>query len=155
MDIKVNVDGVILNCRSAGFILKNNKILLHKEKKVDFWAPIGGKVKIMESSVDAVKREYKEELDIEVEVERLIWMAENFFEFEGKKYHEYTFVYLLIDVNDVLSCEDEEISVLNEKQFVYKWIDLDEINKLSVKPGFLSGNLEKLPKQLVHVIYKD
>ena len=55
----------------------------------------------------------------------------------------------------MLSCEDEEISVLNEKQFVYKWIDLDEINKLSVKPGFLSGNLEKLPKQLVHVIYKD
>lgn len=150
----MNFEEGILNCRSAGFIIKNNKILLHKGKEVDFWAPIGGKVKIMESSIDAVKREYKEELDIEVEVERLIWIAENFFEFDSKKYHEYTFIYLLIDVNNMLSCEEDEL-VLNEKEFLYKWIDRDKINKLSVKPGFLSGNLEKLPEQLVHVIYKD
>jgi 8-oxo-dGTP pyrophosphatase MutT (NUDIX family) len=155
LDIKVDIGDIILNCRAAGFIVKNNKILVHKEKKQSFWAPIGGKIKTMESSIDAVKREYKEELRFDVEIERLLWIAENFFEFESKKYHEYTFIYLLSDKNNVLNCEDQNFLELNSTQFEYKWFDFEEINTLYMKPGFLNGTFDKFPELPIHVVYSD
>lgn len=61
---------------SGGIILKDNKILLIKRKNNDYfndlWSNPGGKVEPNESSEDAVIRELKEELDIEVKIVKKI-----------------------------------------------------------------------------------
>lgn len=69
---------------------------------------VGGKIKTGETSEQAVIREYKEELDIDISIDRLLWIAENFFEFNGVKYHEFNFTYLINmgqDVNKIDTAE--------------------------------------------------
>lgn len=79
MDISIDLDKNILHCRAAGVVINDGKILLNIGKIDDYWTPLGGKIKITESSEKAVIREFKEELGIDVKIVRLLWMVENFF----------------------------------------------------------------------------
>lgn len=56
---------------------------------------IGGRVEMLESSDCAIKREVKEELGEEVEINKTLWIVENFFEYEKKNYHEISTIYLV------------------------------------------------------------
>ncbi|MFS0780582.1 NUDIX hydrolase [Bacillus sp. 1P06AnD] len=154
-DLETEIGGTILKCRSAGFIVKQDKILLHKGKKEQFWAPVGGKIQAMESSEETVAREYKEELGIEVKVERLLWMAEHFYTYDSKRYQEYCFIYLLKDVHGVLNGKDTDFSRADDPSFEYRWFPFDESNSLPFKPRFLEGKLDQMPEAFVHLIDRD
>lgn len=52
---------------SGPVIVENNKVLLDKDNKDDFWKFCGGKVKENESLIDTAKRRPKEELGIDIE----------------------------------------------------------------------------------------
>lgn len=111
-DLKFNLyDGKFL-VRSAGILVSNDSVLLHRKECDDFWALIGGKVREYESSMDAVKREYHEELNIEDRVERLLWMIENFYTLNSIQYHELQFVYLLTSEN--IPMNNDEITETSE-----------------------------------------
>lgn len=155
MDISIDLDKNVLHCRTAGVVINDGKILLNRAKIDDYWTPLGGKIKITESSEKAVIREFKEELGIDVKIVRLLWMVENFFEMEAKSFHQYLFIYLLEDICGDLDCSDEEIEVLDNKDIVYKWFDLKEISKIKVKPNFLKNKLTDLPLYTEHIINED
>ncbi len=53
---------------SGPVIVKDNKVLLDKDLKDDFWKFCGGKVKEDERLVDTAKRRSKEELGIDVKL---------------------------------------------------------------------------------------
>lgn len=59
----------------AGFIQKKDKFLIAKKK--DLWELPGGKVKKGEEKKEALKREIKEELEIEIEPGALLFVYEN------------------------------------------------------------------------------
>jgi ADP-ribose pyrophosphatase YjhB (NUDIX family) len=52
----------------AGYIVHNNKVLLIHHKKLDKWIPPGGHIDENETPDDALKREMKEELNLEIEI---------------------------------------------------------------------------------------
>ena len=52
---------------SGPVIVENNKVLLDKDNKDDFWKFCGGRVKENESLIDTVGRRSKEELGIDIE----------------------------------------------------------------------------------------
>jgi ADP-ribose pyrophosphatase YjhB (NUDIX family) len=52
---------------SGPVIVENNKVLLDKDHKEDFWKFCGGRVRENESLIDAAKRRSKEELGIDIE----------------------------------------------------------------------------------------
>lgn len=54
--------------KAGGVLLKNRRFLMTRAKSKDFFIAPGGKVKSGESVQAALKRELKEELDIEVDV---------------------------------------------------------------------------------------
>ena len=87
-DLAIKMDGYKLNIRSVGIIIHNGKVLLHKRKSADYYALLGGHVRIGESSQDTVKREMQEELGKEIEITGYISTIENFFELKDLKYHE-------------------------------------------------------------------
>lgn len=79
-------------------IIKNaNKILAMKcfdcKKQEDFYRLLGGGVEFGEKAQNALIREFKEELDVNVKINSLIDVVENIFEFEGNLGHEVCFVY--------------------------------------------------------------
>ena len=52
----------------AAFLIYNNKVLLIYHKKLERWIPPGGHIEKNETPDEAVKRELKEELKLEVEI---------------------------------------------------------------------------------------
>ena len=64
MDISINLqDDYRLNVRAAAIITHNNKVLMHKDSEVEFYALLGGRVALGEDSMQTIKREILEEMD--------------------------------------------------------------------------------------------
>ena len=50
----------------GAFIFHNNKLLLIHHKKTDMWLPVAGHVKPKESNKNAIRREIKEEVNLDI-----------------------------------------------------------------------------------------
>ena len=128
MDINVKIGDYILNCRSVGIIRNKNKILFQKIINDKYFALPGGKIKIGETSSDAIKREIYEELSEKSTIVRNHNVIENFFMFDNNKYHQYIYCYLLnIDSNSYIYNSDEFVG-FEDKDIIFKWIDIENIN---------------------------
>ena len=125
-----------------GIAKKNNKILVSegydKIKNETFYRCIGGGIEFLENSKEALKREFKEELNIEISVGDFLGISENIFTYNGKKAHEIVFMYD-IEMDDSYYKEKYEI-IDTAGTFEAKWIDINE---------FISGNKTLYPKVLI------
>jgi ADP-ribose pyrophosphatase YjhB (NUDIX family) len=78
-------------------IRKGNRILLEEGydpvKRQRFFRPLGGGIDFGECARDAVRREFREELDVALSGVRLLGVLENIFTFDGKPGHEIVFVF--------------------------------------------------------------
>lgn len=137
------------NFRVAGIAIHHNRILLHTTEKDDFWNLPGGRVELNESTDQTIKREIKEELDIEVQMSTLLFVNEDFFEYEDKHYHEIGFYYLIDfpDGHEVLTKDGEFKGIEDNGRLIFKWFLLDELKDLNVYPEMLKIDLMKLKDQ--------
>ena len=94
-------DNYICNFRSVGVLIRNNKILVQRDKDGSEYALPGGHVKIGESSIDSLIREYREETGADIICERLIWTEECFWEWNKKSANTIAFYYLIGLRNDI------------------------------------------------------
>lgn len=80
-----------------GVAIKDGKLLVSEAydsvKNNYFYRCLGGGIEFQETSIDALKREFKEEINIDIEVGELLGVAENIFTYNGKKGHEIVFLY--------------------------------------------------------------
>jgi len=70
----------IFLCRVAGVAVVDDRVLLHRSEHDDFWALPGGRLEVGETMTEALRREMREEVEVDVEVGRLLWVIENFFD---------------------------------------------------------------------------
>ena len=144
MDITIDVKDYKLNVRSAGVIIHNGKILLHRNVNSGHYALIGGRVEIGERSTDTIKREIKEELGKDIKITGYISTIENFFEINGSKYHEIMFVHKIEFTNE----EDQKIeytmqNIEGKEYLQYEWIDLDIIDEYQLLPKAMKDVLKE------------
>lgn len=99
MDLAINLDNKILYIRVAGLV-RTEKGYIFSKHKHGYIFPIGGKIKLEESSDEALKREIMEEIGMEVKNYKLIGMLENIYTNvgDGERVHEICFVYMVEDV---------------------------------------------------------
>ena len=80
-----------------GVAITNNKLLVSegydRKRDLTFYRCIGGGIEFGETSEIALRREFKEELDVEIEIKDFLGISENIFEYEGKKAHELILFY--------------------------------------------------------------
>lgn len=155
MDLSLDVEDYKLNIRAAGMFVHNNKVLIHKDNRKEHCCLPGGRIEIGENSEETIKREIKEELGKEIEIIDYIATIENFFEMEGKKYHEFYFLYKVEFLNDEDKNIDYTMHNVEGKDYLnYEWIELDRINEYNLLPQCLKDILrdKKFP---VHVINDD
>lgn len=148
MDLTLDVGEYKLNIRAAGAIIHNNKILAHKNTNSDHYALIGGRVEIGENSEDTVKREIMEETGKEVETIGYISTIENFFEMQGKKYHEIMFIHKVEFINQQDKQIQETIKNIEGKDYLqYEWLDIEKIDQYNILPKIIKEILkeEKFP----------
>lgn len=111
-----------------GIAIRNNKILVAEgfdEKKNEFfYRALGGGIEFGEKSDEALKREFLEELGIEIEIEKYLGISENIFEFNGRKAHELVLMYK-VNIKD----EDyKENYIVNDDKGQFKglWVNIEE-----------------------------
>ena len=117
------------------------------------WRPIGGFIEFGELAADAVVREFKEELDRDVEVVRLLEVYENLAEFDvasGKlRVHETVFLHELrfaehdtpSDLEPLASFEVD--APAGDEHSFARWIAIDEL-KAGKHPVFPADLITKL-----------
>ncbi len=132
MDIRIIVDGVKLNVRSGIIIIKDNKILLHKNDNKDNYCLPGGGVHFLESSEEAIIREIKEETGLDVKVDKCVSTIENMFENQGIKFHEIYFIYRGSFIDDIDT--SKVIENIEGKPIKYGFVDLDKIDEYKILP---------------------
>ena len=75
----------------------NDRILVcegfEKLKNETFYSPLGGGIEFCEKAEDTVRREFMEELNVEVGEVRYLGTLENIFTFNGNSYHEVVLIH--------------------------------------------------------------
>lgn len=121
-----------------GIAMDKNKILVSegydKIKKQTFYRCLGGGIEFLETSQEALKREYKEELDIDIIVEEFRGISENIFTYQGKKAHELILFYnIKIQEKDI----KEKYHIIDDNYEIDAyWVDVNEFkhNKKIIYP---------------------
>lgn len=156
MDISVMLQhDYRLNIRAAAIIIHNNKILMHKDSRDDYYALLGGRVELGEDSKQTIKREILEEMGKEIEIKEYAATIENFFKGKDYKTHEIQFVYKA----DFIDKKDKEIkdiikNIEGKDYIQYEWLDLQKIEQYEIKPQVVKEMLinNQFP---THKIQKD
>lgn len=143
----------IFNFRVAGILFNDDKVLIHRRINDDFYALPGGRVEILENTETTIIREMKEELGINVEIERLLWVCQSFFGSDDSKYHEICFYYLInCEDKELITKEDVFLVSENDKTFEFKWVKIDEIEKEPFYPNFIKNRLGDLPAAIESIV---
>lgn len=156
MDICIDVgEKHRLNIRAACVIIHQNKMLVHHKLNKPHYCLLGGRVEIGEDSQTTIKREVLEELGKEIEITKELGIIENFFQMDGKQYHEIMFIYFAEFVNE----EDKQITHTlqnceGKSELQYEWLDLDKIEEYAFLPSKIPEMLKQNTYPL-HEIQKD
>lgn len=79
MDITFKTEQGIFNYRVCAIITHNNKLLAMKDERSPYYYLPGRRVNLHETAESAVIREVKEELNIDAEIDRPLWLNQSFF----------------------------------------------------------------------------
>lgn len=153
-DIYIKKQNCNFNARSTAIIIFNDKILLQKRINDNYWALPGGKIKMGETSLEAIYRELFEELNItNICTAELIDITEYFFEISHTFTHQYIFTYdiSLTNYKEII----EEIFDGKEKNLIFKWFFLKNIDWTKIKPDYLREQLVKSKKKSPFRISKE
>ena len=110
---------------ALGLAIRDGKLLVSEgydsKKNQTFYRCLGGGIEFLETSQEAIKREFKEEIGADITVKDFLGISENIFTFEGKNGHELIFLYI-VELKD--SDYKDEYSIIDEVNSTAKWIDI-------------------------------
>lgn len=142
--------------RVAAVVVYEGRVLLNREEADSFWFLPGGRCEAMEPSSVALLREMREELGETVTIERLLWVAENFFTDARGPHHELGLYYLAtLPPSSPLLGGTTFRGLEQHIPLVLQWFPLDETAHLPLYPVFLRAGLQNLPDRLEHIVNRD
>jgi ADP-ribose pyrophosphatase YjhB (NUDIX family) len=137
--------------RVAAIIIKDNKLLMAKHEDYPCYYTVGGKVKINETSEEAVIREVYEETGVELQIDRLAFIQERFFEITREQHHEIVFYYLMKEnFNMDLFCK----SFTDQAKESLHWLPIGNLDKTIIIPEFFKTKLLDNMIGIEHIISK-
>lgn len=145
--------------RAAAVIIEDNHILLVKnENEADnYFYSVGGGVHFGEKADDAILREVYEETGIHYEIDRLLFIHENFFvgtgSLAGYECHEVAFYYLMKSrgTKEIKSNSYTTTSMGTFKENMY-WLPICNLKDYKAFPSFFAEELLNIPLTVKHII---
>lgn len=141
--------------RVAAVLVKDNKILVQRDKDGSEYALPGGHVKMGETLEDGLIRETMEEMGVQIECKKLLWSEECFWEWNGRQAHNISFYYL-VELCDGFEIPDtgEFVSQKDNCNVVIGWMPIEQIQKVTIYPEFLKGEIYHLDGPIKHFVSK-
>ena len=154
-DMCVACDDGILNVRAGAIIMKDGKLLMVSNGG-DYLYSVGGRLKFGETAEDTVVREVLEETGVQMEIDRLGFVHENYFYGDApsnlnKLIYEISFFFYM-KVPDTFAPISESFTEDNSKEHL-RWVSLDEDMKMY--PEFFRTELKDPADTVKHFTTRD
>ena len=130
--------------RVAGILIEDDKILLieHLKKDRRYWLVPGGGVDWGESTAEALIREYKEETNLDISVEKFLFLSETIA--PDKQKHVINLYFQI----KVLKNSIENMQLGNEKNLIdLRFITKNEIENIKLYPNIKTQLIQLLNKE--------
>ncbi|MBT2757589.1 NUDIX domain-containing protein [Mesobacillus foraminis] len=154
MDVVFKTERAVFNYRVAGIWIVDDRVLLHKAVNERHWSLTGGRVEIAEEAKESIKREFLEELDVDISVNRLVWIAENFFEYNGMDIHELGLYFSVSSNPHPYAINSTPFYGMEGERLMYRWTPIEEIGNVELYPEFLRGEMSHLPNDTHHIVQR-
>ena len=146
-DFRTKIGSTVFGVRATALIVEEGKLLVVEDE--DGFYTIGGAIQVGERTEEAVIREVKEELGVKAQARQLAFVVENRFEQAGVHFHNIEFHYLVDLLEDAPLTMQED-----ERQLPCRWIALNQLHTVPLKPGFLKTVLPEWDGQLRHIHFE-
>ncbi|MCM1115826.1 MAG: NUDIX domain-containing protein [Clostridium sp.] len=151
MDMTIKTAEGYFNYRVAAVITHNQKLLVMKNNDYHSYYLPGGRVQMHESSQEAIVREIKEELHINIKECRPLWFHECFFveDVLEEKFHELC-MYYFVDIHGTgFDMFDDTFTLAEGNRLnTFEWIAFEELSNQIVYPLFIKDEIYSLPDSL-------
>jgi 8-oxo-dGTP pyrophosphatase MutT (NUDIX family) len=151
-DCGFDQDGRWFRYRAGAIILQAGSVLMSRNDVEPYFYSIGGGVHHMETAEAAVRREVREELGLDLPIDRLAFVHENFFSgsttsgLNGRDCHELTFYFLM--AFDPATPPIAEPRLTNGVKEWFEWVDLATYGREQVAyPTFFATELAEIGSQ--------
>lgn len=152
-DMAVQCENGFINIRVGAIILKDGKLLMVGNNRSDYLYSVGGRIKFGETAEQAVIREVFEETGVNMEIDRLGFVHENYFYGDaatnfGKLIYEISFFfYMKVPKNFVLKCDS--FTEDDSKEYL-TWISPND--ERTIYPAFFKTELQKTMNGVRHFV---
>lgn len=136
-DIEIKNEFGKFKFRVSAVIIKDNCVLLEKAKKYEGYCFPGGHVELGETSLEALVRECKEELQIIVKKANLLCALENIYHAkDGASVQELNYFYKIKTDTKITKPVFEvlEIDKNIEKKHLFEWVQLSSLKDVCLQP---------------------
>ena len=153
MDITFKTSEGRFNYRVCAVIIQDGRLLAMRDGNSPYFYLPGGRIQLHEAAADALRRELREELAIEANIVRPLWVNESFFteDVTGERFHELCFYYL-VDVSDTgLPARGEAFSLTdgaNGRVNRFEWLPFERVKSEYLYPLFIKREIDRLPDTL-------
>ncbi|MBR1559933.1 MAG: NUDIX domain-containing protein [Clostridia bacterium] len=152
-DMCVRCGEGVVNIRVGAIIIKDDKVLMVKNDRDDYYYSVGGRIQFGETAEQAVKREVKEELGREMEVDRLGFIGETYFygtirDDQERLIYELAF-HFYMKVPDDLDLQGDTFFEDGTPQHL-EWVPLDT-DKV-IYPEFFKTELRHPVRETRHIV---
>ncbi len=149
MDLTFRTENGIFNYRVCAIIMNNGKILAMKNDNSPYYFLPGGRVELHESAENAIAREIMEELCVDAEIARPLWLCQDFFEEDttGEKFHEIC-IYYLVDISKTKLINTPDVFTARKSKHneVFYWLNTATLGEQYIYPLFIKERINSLPE---------
>ncbi len=146
----------VFNHRAAGIALRDGHVLICREDDDPYTLLPGGRIEFGEDSRTSITREIEEEMKAPGEVGRLLFTAENFFERDGRQFHELGVYYEITPPAAVPFVTGEPALVTEDEghvlSFFWAAIAGEDFVRFNLLPHWLRTRLDDLPDSPQHLV---
>lgn len=131
--------------RVAGVLIRNGSLLVQRDTGGTEYALPGGHVQIGETTMQALLREWQEEMNTPIVCEKLLWTEECFWQWQGKQAHNLSFYYLVHPEDDAhLPNTDIFVPHRDNAYVEVGWLPIDELSNITIYPDFIKECIHHL-----------
>lgn len=138
-DIYFRNDGKVFSYRVAGVLIQDGRVILQCDERSQEYAFIGGHVQQGETAKDALIREWKEEVKVDITVHDLVWVGEIFYHDGRSSVHQVCFFYQITSPTPI------SVRKHDANHIVIQPIPLAQLKDMTLYPQVAVNYLQEEP----------